>query len=400
MSFAAWKIRSKGLRGALCGLGCLVASDIALAAPPRVEMARAKVLSGAVMAPSDRGAAVLTLDADLQRAAVALLDNSHANEAGLVAIDLRTRRVIAWASVDGAGRDLASVAFAPPASLVKVATASALVEAGVSGLASQCYVGGERTVHLSDLRKNGAGGASCSALHTSLGYSRNMVVAGLAVRHLKGPAIERFAHSLGMTDGVPIDVQVDRGHLSIGQAEELLARGAAGFGPGRISPLGAAYMMSVLANGGVRTPLTVVDHFLGPKGERLASPGPVGEVGRVMRTSTAASLTRMLEVTVREGTCAKVFRDPTGRPYFKNTHIAGKTGTLFRKSPRRLYSWFAGFAPSRNPEVAIAVMLANDTKWWRKANEVARDFLLAYFSQTSASTDRLKTSMVSDSSDM
>jgi cell division protein FtsI/penicillin-binding protein 2 len=51
---------------------------------------------------------------------------------------------------------------------------------------------------------------------------------------------------------------------------------------------------------------------------------------------------------------------------------------MFEK-PKRLVSWFAGFAPSRKPEVAVAVLLANDEKWWRKGNEVARDVLDAYF---------------------
>jgi penicillin-binding protein A len=100
-----------------------------------------------------------------------------------------------------------------------------------------------------------------------------------------------------------------------------------------------------------------------------------------MRASTATKLTRMLELTVREGTCAKAFRDPRGNLYLGHMRIAAKTGTLAKSNPTRLYSWFTSFAPSDHPEVAVAVMLANETRWWQKGNQVGRDILRAYFAQ-------------------
>jgi cell division protein FtsI/penicillin-binding protein 2 len=51
----------------------------------------------------------------------------------------------------------------------------------------------------------------------------------------------------------------------------------------------------------------------------------------------------------------------------------------------RMFSWFAGFAPAAKPEIAVSVMLANDLRWREKANEVARDFLAAYFDREVAS---------------
>ena len=95
----------------------------------------------------------------------------------------------------------------------------------------------------------------------------------------------------------------------------------------------------------------------------------------------SSALTHMLEVTVREGTCAKAFRDERGERYFGAMRIAAKTGTLDRSSPGRLFSWFAGFAPSDRPQVAVAVMLANDRRWWRKGNQVGRDILRAWFAR-------------------
>ena len=126
-------------------------------------------------------------------------------------------------------------------------------------------------------------------------------------------------------------------------------------------------MMQTVANGGERVRLHV-----------LGDPAHVTrEVdGRAMSAATARTLTRMLEVTTRSGTSAEAFRVIEGRP---NVHVAGKTGTLSTENPSRLVSWFAGFAPADRPQVAVAVLLANDQKWWRKANEVARDVLDTYF---------------------
>ena len=44
-----------------------------------------------------------------------------------------------------------------------------------------------------------------------------------------------------------------------------------------------------------------------------------------------------------------------------------------------MYSWFAAFAPSTKPEIAINVMLGNDLRWHTKANVVGRELLEAYF---------------------
>jgi penicillin-binding protein A len=152
-----------------------------------------------------------------------------------------------------------------------------------------------------------------------------------------------------------------------------LARASAGFWNARLSPLGALYMMLTVANRGERVRLSLIDD---------GSPPERHSRGRAMRPANADALARMLAVTVRRGTSAKAFRG--GGDEFSPDdglwrRVAGKTGTLIGGRPRRMYSWFAGFAPTGRPEVAIAVLLANDERWWTKANVVARDSLRAYF---------------------
>ena len=45
-------------------------------------------------------------------------------------------------------------------------------------------------------------------------------------------------------------------------------------------------------------------------------------------------------------------------------------------------------APADRPEIAVAVMLANDERWWQKGNQVGREVLRAYFEGKRASTPR------------
>jgi cell division protein FtsI/penicillin-binding protein 2 len=127
-------------------------------------------------------------------------------------------------------------------------------------------------------------------------------------------------------------------------------------------------MMQTIANRGQRVALSAL----------ASSPDRVVG-GRAMSERTAAELTRMLEVTTERGTCAKAFHRKDGTRALGSMKIAAKTGTLIKSHPRRMFSWFAGFAPAEKPEIAIAVMLGNDVSWWEKANAVGRDFLVGYF---------------------
>jgi cell division protein FtsI/penicillin-binding protein 2 len=95
---------------------------------------------------------------------------------------------------------------------------------------------------------------------------------------------------------------------------------------------------------------------------------------------TAQRLTRMLEVTVDAGTSRGAFTAPDGRRYLPGIRVAGKTGTLRpAEGEDTMTSWFVGFAPSKNPEVVVTVMLVNGHTYRRKANELARDLLRTYF---------------------
>jgi cell division protein FtsI/penicillin-binding protein 2 len=165
------------------------------------------------------------------------------------------------------------------------------------------------------------------------------------------------------------------GKLEVPYGDLEFARAAAGFQGSTLSPLGGAYLASVIAHGGEATRIRITE----PTGQDADADDKAEIVSRVLKPLTADRMRRMMEVTTRSGTCRHAFTDEHGRPYLGNIRVAGKTGTLRPEGNEGMTSWFIGFAPSQKPEIIVAVMLENGEVWRRKANELARDFLRSYF---------------------
>lgn len=308
----------------------------------------------------------LTLDPHLQRAAERLLAHAGAPEGAIVASDVRTGRILAWAS--RGGRDFVSEPYAPSASLFKIVTAATLLEGGHAIESTKvCYEGGEHDIRPADLEH---GGGTCVDFGEALGKSINMVFARMARKHIDAGDLRRMAGSLGFSGDIPIDVPVRAGQVDIPNDPFGMARAAAGFWNGKLSPLGALFAMQTIANHGERVSFVLRD-----------SGGPVVRHGgrQAIRPSIANTLNRMLQVTTKRGTCVKAFRHADGTRALPGMAVAAKTGTLIGGHPARMFSWFASFAPADKPEIAVSVMLANDISWRTKANVVGRDVLEEYF---------------------
>jgi len=322
------------------------------------------------------GAEVPSVDERLQASAERWLRTAAPHEGAIVMSDVKTGRILAWASIGGGDR--VGTAFAPLASVFKLATVAALLDSGrANGGSTVCYSGGERAIDTSDLRDTPQPGEACIPLRTAVGHSVNVAIAKLALRHARPAEVHAKASLLGFDGIVPIDRAVGRSSITIPDDRLGFARASAGFWNGRTSALGALFAVQTIANGGTRVRLQT-----GTK-----TPARVEE-GAAMRAESAAELARMMQITTRSGTAAKVFRKGN-RPSLEGVAVAAKTGTLIGDKPTRMYSWFAGFAPANAPEVAISVLLANDVSWRMKGNEVGREMLGDYFRMRTAPPRRV-----------
>ncbi len=378
---SAWLVRPSGSGNA----------HAASSSPVTRQRARAKLAwSHLVEGPSgyaqplDDGRRIeLTLEPRLQHAAEALLDDAHASYGAAVLVSVADGRVLAMAghSDDDLGAsplDVASAPAAPAASIFKLVTTSALLEAGVGAEARVCYHAGIHSVEASNLSAHPRLDRACNSLAYALAKSQNAIIARLAIDHLAPAALLRMAHRLGF--GTPLSFDGDDLAPSLIRVptEPLgFARVAAGFGPTTLSPLHAAQLVASIAAGGARRELRMIDRVVDVDGtaERAAAVDPE----QLMGPRVAAELARMMVGTTQFGTARRGFHDARGQQLLRGVSVAGKTGTLNRAQPFRAYSWFVGFAPADRPEVAVVVLLGHDDEGHGKAHPLAAQLLSQYF---------------------
>jgi cell division protein FtsI/penicillin-binding protein 2 len=217
----------------------------------------------------------------------------------------------------------------------------------------------------------------------AMGRSLNAVFGRLAHRHLDPDKLEGVARRLGWGLDIPFDVPVEQSGIELPREDDLeFARSAAGFWHTTMSPFQGANLAQTIANGGVMLRSSVVERVLDEDGEVIYTrPTERQELKRVLDERTAWAVARMMEQTVRNGSSFKTFHDRAGRPFLPDIPVAGKTGTLAKtdKTGETLFTWWVGFAPARDPEVAISVVVSNRGAWRIKGTHVASDMLRIYF---------------------
>jgi cell division protein FtsI/penicillin-binding protein 2 len=402
----AWSrrgLRAEGAHGDLPSISTTVggASPAAIAPPHAtlagLELAKLTIGDAMVTAPlPGKRVARLTVDPTLQRIADGVMVMHHVPEASIVLMDVATGKILVYAShiEKGPARDLCVEATAPAASVFKIITASALVEqASMTADHRECYSGGEQRLTERDLTPDPKRDRRCTTLAGAMGRSINTIFARMAMNHLKPAGLEGMARSLGFGGALPFDVTVQASAEHFPEDPLGFARTAAGFWNTTLSPLHAAWLSATVARGGEPVRPSVVSDVTEESG-KVVWTAPSGLAHkRVIKQTTAEAVTTMMESTVTDGTSYRAFHDPKGAAFLQNVGVAGKTGTLTDPTSQRFYTWFTGFAPSRpmvvaegdSPDakpprqVAIGVLVVNNSTWTIKANILAREILRAYF---------------------
>lgn len=277
--------------------------------------------------------------------------------------------------------ELITKAWAPGASVFKVVSASALLSTGAVNVTDTwCYHGGSHRLTSKLLVENPAKDNKCVNLPMALAQSANVVFARLGKRYLTRKSLLYHASSWGFHMDFNFILPVEKSRIKIlARDENAVAFTAAGFGEVTLSPFHGAWMMSIAGNDGIPVSPWLVESVKSSENKILFSHKPEGTPqGRVISSTQAASLRKMLELTVTSGTARDAFYKVDEARY--NFTCAGKTGTLARTEPEYLeYSWFTGYAPADKPEVVFAVALINPAKWRTKSIFVAATMLKLYF---------------------
>ena len=317
--------------------------------------------TGRYVVPEGDGEAVLTLVPDLPESLTRTLADYQTPWAAVVLLEPSTGRVLAMAEhsqADPALRGLPVKAVFPAASIFKLVTASALLDAGLTPEEEACYHGGKRRIS-ERLLEDTASDRSCLSLSEALGRSANGVFAKLTHRHLTAEKLLAAAELFHFNRPLPFPVPVEPSLAAVPEDSLGLAQTGAGFGDVFLSPLHGALIASVAANGGLWRPPVLFERDV-PTG---------GDAERILSPERAQELTEMMAETVSHGTARRFFRLAELRD------AVGKTGSLADKRPFRDYSWFVGFAPRDAPRVAVAAVVVNEARWRIRAPWLAREAL-------------------------
>lgn len=319
---------------------------------------------------------VLNLDLEAQRVALQQLGG---RKGAVVAMEPDTGRVRVMASVPGYDPgaledegvftrlstdednsplvNRASQSLYPPGSTFKVVTAVAAIDSG--RFTPQSTLDGSSPQIFSATPLSNFGGQSFGpvTLTQALTQSVNTVWAQVGVQ-LGGDTMTEYMERFGLYERPPIDYPRTQVNASgvFGEGGEPVKPSQANLDLGRIAigqagllttPLQMAMVASAVGNDGVLMEPRIARRIVDPDGRTVESVEPE-RVRRVMSRETAEQVTQMMRNVVQSGSGTAAT--------LQGTNVAGKTGTAeidIQNNVNQL--WFIAFAPSEDPEVAIAV---------------------------------------------
>jgi peptidoglycan glycosyltransferase len=313
-----------------------------------------------------------TLVPAAQRAAVSALAG---RQGAVVAIDPRTGAVEAMVSSPSFNPNLvnshaglrqgesefnrATQSGYAPGSTFKIVTATAALDTGL--YTPQSTVDGRNGILVSGVPLNNDSDQSYGqiTLTQALAQSVNTVYAQVAERVGK-PTMERYMQRFGFDAKPPLDFPSDEMSASGEYFEErltpptseLVDLGRMGIGQDHLqaTPMQMAQVAAAVANHGTLMVPHLTKAIINSEGQTVERIQPKVQ-SVVMKPSTAAEVTKMMEAVVNEGT-GYTARIP-------GIQVAGKTGTAeIVQGQSTNNAWFIAFAPASDPTVAVAATVA------------------------------------------
>jgi cell division protein FtsI/penicillin-binding protein 2 len=298
-----------------------------------------------------------TIDVDVQEATALALAGRFG---GIAALDAKS----------GAVRGLAGIAFSapqPPGSTFKIVTTTAALEEKAVTPKTEFPI--QTAAIIDGVELENANGESCGgSFADSFAHSCNSVFAPLGVKVGANKLVDT-AERYGFNADPAVPGAVPSTLPAADDIASELELGATAIGQGRVlaTPLLLASISQTIASGGIqRTPTVVRD-------------GPP-EQSRVTSRRVARTIEDLMVGVVNYGTGTAASLAPIG--------VAGKTGTAeledttdeddIEQTPGSdTDAWFTAYAPVKNPEIAVAVLLVRNGAGGETAAPAARVVLQA-----------------------
>jgi peptidoglycan glycosyltransferase len=194
-----------------------------------------------------------------------------------------------------------------------------------------------------------------------------------------GDALVEWAGELGFGERIPFDLPTAASQVTSGRGGQgggfvdrvELANAAYGQAETLATPLQMALVAAAVANDGVLMQPRLVIGATGKSGtttigpaiwRRVMAPAVAGEIASAMRLAVAGEIGQQF----------------TAGANVRGLQVAGKSGTAELEQGRSPHSWFIGFAPFDDPQIAIAVVVEESGGGNVRASPIAGDLLRAW----------------------
>lgn len=248
----------------------------------------------------------------------------------------------------------------PPGSTFKLVTAAAALESGVRP--ETTYPDPERlalpltTSTIGNFDGGPCADGSAITLEDALQVSCNTTFAQIGL-DLGGDRLVSQAERFGVNDAPDFDLPNVAVSRFPGEDldEPAAAQSAIGQRDVALTPLQMALISATIANDGEVLKPQLVQHIEDTSGRILRQYEPeqwrISGSAQAVSVETARTLRNMMVSVVDDGTGTNA--------QIGGVEVAGKTGTAQTGEDRPPTVWFTGFAPAGEPEVAVAVVVAD-----------------------------------------
>jgi peptidoglycan glycosyltransferase len=241
-----------------------------------------------------------------------------------------------------------------PGSVFKILVATAAIESGKytpeSTLPNPVKFKLPGTnVYVQNSGEGKCGGKATVSIADALRFSCNVPMAQLGIL-LGQDAIRAQAEKFGFGKSVKVPLTVTPSVYPTGMDDAQLGLSAFGQFDDRVTVMQVAMMSAAVANGGLMMKPNLVETVLSSNLAALSTP-TAQQLGSPMSPATAAK--------VRDMMIGAVARGVSSNAQIKGVSVAGKTGTAQNGQGEPYTLWFTGFAPANDPQVAVAVVVAN-----------------------------------------
>ncbi|MBP1742759.1 MAG: hypothetical protein H6Q48_5052 [Deltaproteobacteria bacterium] len=299
-----------------------------------------------VEAPAGRFTLETSIDRDLQRFVMDLLNRSMTQHSAAVVIRPDNGQILAMASYEnngngGNGENICLRADFPAASLFKIVAAAAAVEArGMNPETALAFRGQKYTLYKSQLKEDNK-------------------------KKRKNP---------GTKTTLTFDLFVAPSRYEKPMDDYALAEVASGFNKRTlISPLHAGLITASIANGGTMMEPWLVKSVRNDAGEVLYQAAPSALANPITK-KTASKMMVLMEGTVVEGTAKRAFQPLQRKRELRYVDLGAKTGTINGATDQCKYEWMTVFALPSDGDggLCITVMTAHGGKIGVRAKDIAR----------------------------